>query len=79
MRAVTWKDEPDEHDFPAATAYLSLLLPDDDVASVVETLRSAEIMHQKAKDILRASQLTMLPPDNPHVATDLAKVKDGKP
>jgi hypothetical protein len=76
---VTWKDEPDEHDFPAATAYLSLLLPDDDVASVVETLRSAEIMHQKAKDILRASQLTMLPPDNPHVATDLAKVKDGKP
>jgi hypothetical protein len=79
MRAVTWKDEPDDHDFPAATAYLSLLLPDDEVSSVVETLRSAEITHQKAKDILRASRLAMLPPDNPHVAADLDKVKAGKP
>jgi hypothetical protein len=79
MRAVTWKDEPDEHDFPAASAYLSLLLSADETAAATESLRSSGIIHQKAKDILRASRLPMLDPDNAHVAADLDKVKDGKP
>ena len=79
MRAVTWKEEPDEHDFPAAAAYLSLLLPADAIDQAIESLRSSSIVRQKAKDILRASRLPMLEPDNPHVAADLDKVKDGKP
>lgn len=78
VHAVTWKAEPDEHDFPAATAYLSLLLADDDVGPVVESMRNAALIQQKAKDILRASRLPLLPPDNPHVAADLEKVEKGK-
>ena len=35
-------------------------------------------MYKKAKDLLRASRLALLPVDNPHVAADLAKIKKGK-
>ena len=35
-------------------------------------------MHKKAKDILRAAQLNLLPNDNPHVVADLAKIKKGQ-
>jgi hypothetical protein len=75
---VVWLDEPEEHDFPAAAAYLSLLLPDDEVERTVAALRGAEVMRQKAKDILRAARLELLTPENPHVASDLAKVAKGK-
>lgn len=75
--AVTWKDDPEEHDYPAAAAYLSLVATADEVTAVVDRLRTATNTHQKAKDILRASGLALLPPDNAHVATDLAKVRDG--
>jgi hypothetical protein len=74
MAKVAWKNEPDEHDFPAAAAYLSLLAPPDAVARMVADLRSATVIHQKAKDILRASRLHLLAVDNPHVATDLKNI-----
>jgi hypothetical protein len=73
-----WKDEPEEHDFPAAAAYLSLVAPADAVKQIVDALRSAETIHRKAKDLLRASGLALLPPENVHVRKDLDKVADGK-
>jgi hypothetical protein len=73
-----WQDEPEDHDFPAAADYLSLLAPASEVARVVEALRSAETAHRKAKDLLRASRLDLLPADNVHVKKDLAKVAAGK-
>ena len=73
-----WKNEPEEHDFPAAEAYLTLLFPKAAVASLVAALRTAEGTTQKAKDVLRASRLDLLPADNPHVASDLAKVDSGE-
>jgi hypothetical protein len=73
-----WKDTPDEHDYPAAADYLSLLAPDDEVKKVVADLRSAELTHRKAKDLLRASRLELLPGTNVHVRRDLDKVADGK-
>jgi hypothetical protein len=76
--AEHWKDEPEEHDFPAATDYLTLLFSADEAASLVERLRVGETVHRKAKDILRASGLPLLLPDNAHVREDLAKVADGK-
>jgi hypothetical protein len=76
--AEHWKDEPEEHDFPAAADFLSLLAPESEVAKVVETLRAAETIHRKAKDLLRASRLGLLPPDNVHVKKDLAKAAEGK-
>ena len=75
---MIWKDEPDAHDYPAAASYLSLILTSDDVSDLVKRLKSAPLEHYKAKDMLRASGLQLLAPDNPHVAADLTKVKSKK-
>lgn len=79
MATVIWKDEPEEHDYPAAADYLSLIADPDQVATMVASLRAAPIVHHKAKDILRASGLPLLDRDNPHVDSDLDKVRKGKP
>ncbi len=73
-----WKKEPEDHDFPAAEAYLGLGLPATTVDEVVTALRSAELVQAKAKDLLRASDLALLPPETAHVADDLAKVRKGE-
>jgi hypothetical protein len=72
-----WQNDPEEHDFPAAADYLSLLAPANVVTKVVKALRSAETTHQKAKDLLRAGRLELLPADNVHVKKDLEKVSSG--
>ena len=74
----SWKDTPDDHDYPAAADYLSLLIPQKEANQVVRRLRAAPLVHRKAKDLLRASALPELPADNVHVAKDLAKVKKGE-
>jgi hypothetical protein len=76
--AEHWQEEPEAHDFPAAADYLSLVASDKEVTAVVEALRSAETIHRKAKDLLRASCLPLLPAENVHVKKDLAKVRSGK-
>jgi hypothetical protein len=78
MPAEHWQEAPEEHDFPAAADYLSLLAPANEVRAAIDALRSAETVHRKAKDLLRASRLGLLPPENVHVRKDLAKVADGK-
>ena len=78
MREVKWLSEPEEHDYPAAASYLSLLGDATVVAALVAALRTAPTAHQKAKDILRAAGLALLPADNPHVVADLAKIDKGK-
>ena len=78
MSTVSWKAEPDAHDYPAAASYLSLLASSDRVDHLVDGLKSASLSYFKAKDMLRASRLTLLPVDNPHVAADLDKVHNGK-
>lgn len=72
-----WKTEPDEHDYPAAYDYLTLLIPEKTATKVVASMRKAPISHRKAKDILRASDLHLLSPDSEHVAKDIKKVEMG--
>jgi len=78
MSRVLWKSEPEAHDYPAAASYLSLVADPDTVELLVDRLKASSIVHYKAKDILRASRLEILPADNVHVAKDIAKVKSGK-
>jgi len=73
-----WKDEPDPHDYPAASDYLSLLLDESTAASLVDALEKAPIVRRKAKDLLRASRLPLLPRSDVHVAGDLRKVRHGE-
>ena len=78
MAEVLWGTEPDEHDYPAAADYLALLANPGQVNEIVSALKKAPIVYKKAKDLLRASRLALLPTDNAHVASDLAKIKKGK-
>ncbi|HUY23605.1 MAG TPA: hypothetical protein VMV22_14830 [Acidimicrobiales bacterium] len=78
MTSEHWKDEPEEHDYPAARAYLSLLVDPAQAKRLAKALeRSPGIEHYMAKDILRASGLPLLPADDPEVAKDLGKVQAG--
>jgi len=74
---TVWKAQPQEHDYPAASAYLSLIAPKHHVDFLVEQLRTAQSGRGKAKDLLRASGLPLLGPDNPYVARDLEKIHQG--
>lgn len=71
---VSWKTEPQEHDYPAAASYLSLITTAAEVDDLVERLKGAVSAHYKAKDMLRAAALPLLPKDNAHVASDLKKI-----
>ena len=78
MKTEHWKNEPEEQDYPAAVSYLSLLMDPAAAAQLVSALQKAgQLDHYKAKDVLRASQLPLLPEDDKHVASDLGKVKSG--
>lgn len=74
----TWKAAPDDHDYPAAADYLSLLMAQKIADQLVRRLRATTLVHRKAKDLLRASALPEPPPDNVHVMKDLEKVKKGE-
>jgi hypothetical protein len=78
IATARWSEKPDEHDYPAAAAYLSLICEPHDVRKLVAALKAAPLLHHKAKDLLRSSGLALLPEDNFHVASDLAKIARGE-
>jgi hypothetical protein len=75
---VKWLDEPEDHDYDAAADYLSMLAEPAVVAATVAALKAAKPVQRKAKDILRAARLALLPENNAHVRADLGKISDGK-
>lgn len=79
MKDMVWLDTPEEHDYPAATSFLSLLLSFDQVNYVIAALKAAPIEQFKAKDIFRASGLPELGATNIHVARDIKRIKSGRP
>ncbi|MGX9788529.1 hypothetical protein [Mycobacterium sp. MMS18-G62] len=76
--AVKWLDEPEAHDYEAAADYLSMLGEPAAVEKTVGELRKSKPVYRKAKDILRAAHLALLPETNAHVKADLSKISDGK-
>ncbi|HEX4632557.1 MAG TPA: hypothetical protein VH163_01910 [Gemmatimonadales bacterium] len=76
--SVQWLDQPEDHDFAAAGSYLSLMYPPLHVARTIRKLRRAKSTVFKAKDILRASGLTLLGITNAHVEKDRRKIEAGK-
>lgn len=76
-RREHWRAEPQEHDFPAAADFLSLLFGEADCTAIVEALRAAPTMQRKAKDLLRAAGLPLLSERDAEVRKDLKKVAAG--
>ena len=75
---IKWASEPEEHDYPAALSYLSLLYDERTATNHVNNVKGASISHFKAKDIFRASGLPLLGNSNSHVARDQHKIKSGR-
>ena len=77
-KQITWLPEVEEHDYPAAESYLRLIHEDERVATLVAALRKAPQVQFKAKDIFRASQLSLLGVSNLRVERDRKKIAEGK-
>lgn len=75
---ITWLEDPEEHNYPAAESYLSLLYEPKIVTSLVQQLRKAPISEFKSKDIFRASSLSLLGVSNLRVEKDKQKIRSGK-
>lgn len=75
--AIRWLPDVEEHDYAAAQSYLSLIYNDELVANMVTRLRAASIVQFKAKDVFRASQLSLLGVSNSHVEKDRKKILGG--
>jgi hypothetical protein len=73
---IKWFLQPEPQDYP--NSYLSLIYNEDHVQTLVGKLKKAKVIEFKAKDVFRASQLSLLGVSNSHVKKNLRKVKNGK-
>lgn len=73
-----WLRWPENHDFTAAANYLNLLAPPGIVDATVAGLRGGILVSQAAKDLMRATGLSLLGENNTHVQKDLQKIRVGK-
>jgi hypothetical protein len=74
---IRWLPEVEEHDYPSAGSYLRIIYSDERVAVMVAKLRAAATVLFKAKDIFRASRLSLLGVSNSHVEKDQKKIIKG--
>jgi hypothetical protein len=77
MSGIQWLDQPETHDYDAASSYLNLIVPPARAAGLVKRLRASRVNRYKAKDIFRASGLSLLGISNAHVEKDRRKVAAG--
>lgn len=75
---IKWLAAPEAHDYPAALAYLTLIFEEAAAEQYVDKLKSAGMASFKAKDIFRASGLSLLGISNAHVERNRAKIDAGK-
>ncbi len=73
-----WLEGPEDHDYPAAQSYLTLIFDEVAAGQLIKHLRAAPMTSFKAKDIFRASGLSLLGVSNSHVEKDRAKIKAGQ-
>jgi hypothetical protein len=79
MSKVLWEDLPEDHDYPSALSYLTLISSNEVADSIIRRLRATPIDHFKAKDIVRAAQIPLLPKSNYHVHKNLRRIEKQKP
>ena len=73
---IHWLAEPEPHNYPAAFSYLSLVYQTDEAKELVQKLRDQTTSTFKAKDIFRASALSLLGVSNSHVQKNTEKIED---
>ena len=73
-----WLEKPQKHDYPAATSYLNLIFDRKTVKDIIVRLKKEPMTAFKAKDIFRASELSLLGVSNSHVEKNRDKMKSGE-
>jgi hypothetical protein len=76
---IAWLGKPQKHDYPAAASYLALFFGRREVADLIKRLRKAKGASFKAKDLFRASELSLLGVSNSHVEADRARILAREP
>jgi hypothetical protein len=74
---IVWLPEVEARDYPAAQSYLSLLFHHERVDELIDGFKRAPVVQIQAKDIFRASQLSLLGVSNTHVEKDRWKILRG--
>ena len=71
---IRWFSKPQKRDYPAAQSYLSLHFEPRASIKIVNRLKRAKTTEFAAKDIFRASGLSLLGVSNSHVEKDRAQI-----
>jgi hypothetical protein len=74
-----WNERPAPQDYIAALDYLTLQFPAATARRLVKKARGVRATEHIAKDLVRASNLPLLPLDERHVAENLKRIRKGKP
>jgi disulfide oxidoreductase YuzD len=74
---INWLSEPEAHNYPAALSYLCLIYDEKIAIRYVDNLKQAKISEFKAKDIFRASNLSLLGISNTQVKKNQQKIQSG--
>ena len=75
---IKWAAKVDPSNYPAALSYLGLTYDEKKRIPAVERLKTCPITTFKAKDIFRASGLSLLGVSNFHVEKDRTRITAGK-
>lgn len=75
---LRWKKDVDQHDYAAASSYLSIRFGESRADRVAGELRKLPVITRRANDILRATGRVPLPLSDPGVLKDLKKVLAGE-
>jgi hypothetical protein len=78
IQYLRWRKDVAEHDYSAASGYLSIRFGESRAHEVSEKLRKLPVIQRRANDILRATQRDPLPLSDPGVLRDLQKVLAGE-
>ncbi len=74
---LRWKKDVDQHDYAAASLYLSIRFGERRAQEVVKELVKLPVITRRANDIMRATGRMPLPLNDPGVLKDLQKVLGG--
>jgi hypothetical protein len=78
VQYLRWKEDVDQHDYAAASSYLSIRFGASRAEQVAAELRKLPVITRRANDILRATGRPPLPLSDPGVLRDLKKVLSGE-
>ena len=75
---ILWFKDAEDEDYPAAESYLTLLYDESTAASLVKRLKRARVTGFQAKDVFRASGMSLLGVSNSHVEKDRKRIRARK-